>query len=649
MTELSRRTFLSAAAAAGALPILPGVAGTAAAAGAPAPELFGPAAVTAAVVGMAVEGDTGYIVTRGQTPPKIVTVDLASRTVTRIDRLDRGDGGWACTISGGQVYVGTYPTPDLYRYDPATGEVELLGTIGPSGGFVWCLTTAPDGTVYAGTSPRCELWEYRPDTGVLRNLGRVATDTQFARVVAADDTTVYVGTTPLRHVIAVDRATGAKRDIYPAELERAGSVDPIIATGGRVLVSAGGQVLDLAPDGSDYKVIAPPEPSTMIDALTLTPSGELLGAARRTGALYRRVGDALEQVGTVNVGDETRGISLRDGSVLLGGGGSGTLWFHDLATGDTETFDLTEQAGVAGPDLVQSIAYDGSAAYVGGHFYLTVHRPWAGAEPRRIRVAGEVKAMQPHQGRVLAALYPSGELISVDPATDTVTSLGLLGNDQQRPWELALDAERGLLLVASAPGTGRLNGALTVLDLETGAMDAYVGVLPDQGVMSVTLHDGIAYLAGDTWGGGGATPTQPAAQVAAFDLETRTVLWRAEPIAGQASLQHVEVHDGFLYGVYKRVSGTWFALDLATGTVVRQGKLSGYGEIVVHNDQVFAATNFGDYLYRLRPDHDAEQLAGPLVASWFTVPQLEFERGWKAWGVAGRQLARFDLHPRHRR
>ncbi|SDU72784.1 NHL repeat-containing protein [Jiangella alkaliphila] len=648
MTELSRRTFLSAVAAAGALPAVPGIAGVAAAAGSPAPELFGPAAVTAAIVGMAVEGDTGYLVTRGQTPPKVVTVDLAARTVTRIDRLDRGDGGWACTISGGQVYAGTYPTPDLYRYDPVSGEVELLGTIGPSGGFVWCLTTAPDGTVYAGTSPRCELWEYRPDTGVLRKVGRVATDTQFARVVAADDTTVYVGTTPLRHVIAVDRATGAMRDIYPADLERTGSVDAIIATGDRVLVSAGGQVLDLAPDGSDYTVVAPPEPSTMIDGLTLTPSGELLGVARRTGALFRRVGDALEPAGVANAGDETRGLWLRDESVLLGAGGSGVLWFHDLATGDTETFDLTE-TDVAGPDLVQYLSYDRSAVYVGGHFYVTVHRPWAGVEPRRIRVNGEIKAMLPHEGRVLGAIYPSGELISIDPATDTVTSLGMLGNDQQRPWELALDTERGLLLVASAPGTGRLNGALTVLDLATGAMDAYVGLLQDQSVMSVALHDGVAYLAGDTWGGGGATPTQPAAQVAAFDLATRTVLWRTEPIAGQASLQHVEVHDGYLYGVYKRLSGTWFAMDLATRTVVRQGRISGYGEIVVHNDQVFAATNFGDYLYRLRPDHDAEQLAGPLVASWFTVPQLEFERGWTAWGVAGRELARFDLHPRHRR
>ncbi|NEE04166.1 hypothetical protein [Phytoactinopolyspora halotolerans] len=59
---------------------------------APPPELYGTAARTAAIVGTAVDGTTGYFVTRGQTPPKLVTVDLAERRVERIDRLDRGDG-----------------------------------------------------------------------------------------------------------------------------------------------------------------------------------------------------------------------------------------------------------------------------------------------------------------------------------------------------------------------------------------------------------------------------------------------------------------------------------------------------------------------------------------------------------------------------
>jgi hypothetical protein len=170
----------------------------------------------------------------------------------------------------------------------------------------------------------------------------------------------------------------------------------------------------------------------------------------------------------------------------------------------------------------------------------------------------------------------------------------------------------------------------------TGKLQNHPEVLPDQAVVSVTINGGIAYLAGDTYGGGSVTPKRTTAQVAAFDLRTRKVLWRIEPLPAQPSLQHIEVHDSVLYGVYKRISGTWFALDLADGTVRHQGRLSGYGEIVTHRGTVYAATNFGDDIAVIGPDvAEARVLYDGLTASWFTVPQLEFEPdSWRAWGAA---------------
>lgn len=651
MADLTRRSFLHTVgltAAASTLPVgLSAVAPAASAAetASGGVETFGTAALTAAIVGMSVDGDTAYIVTRGQTPPKLVTVDLAARRVETIVRLGRGDGGWATTMSGGQVYAGTYPTPDLYRYDPATGEVTLLGTIGPSGGFVWCLTTAPDGTVYAGTSPRGEVWEYRPDTGALRNLGRALPSATYVRVIAADDRFVYAGTLPTRSIMAYDRVTGAKTDILPPEISRAGGVDALVATGTRVIASVGGQVIDLAPDGSDARILTAPGGSTIIDAMMVGADGVLYATARRTGSVYRRSGDTLELIGSANVGDETRTLALQGSSTLVGGAGSGVIWYHDLDDGSTELFDLTD-TDVAGPDLVQSIALDEDrAVYVGGHYYITSHQPWSGTS-RRTRVAGEPKALLPMGDAVLAALYPSSEIIALDPRSGQVRSYGHTG--YQRPWELAHDPRRQLVLVASAPGTGLLQGALSVLDLRTGELAHYPEVLPDQGVMSVTIAHGVAYLAGDTWGGGSVPPTRSTSQVAAFDLDTRTVLWRREPLPAMPSIQHVEVEGDTMYGVCKRVSGTWFAMDLPTGEILAQGKLSGYGEIVRHRGQVFAAANFGDNIYRLGPGLDqAELLTGPIPTSWYTVPQLEFERRtWRAWGVADRKLARFDLAPR---
>lgn len=612
----------------------------------PEPETFGTAAVTAAIVGWTLDGadpNTAYAVTRGQTPPKVVTIDLANRAVTRIGRIPNGDGGWAATVSNGQVYVGTYPQAELYRHDPASGESRLLGKLTPGSGFVWCLTTAPDGVVYAGTSPGCEVWEYNPATDTLRSLGRAHAAVEFARVITADDRFVYVGTTPERHVVAIDRATGERRDILPPELVGPGAIYDIRATGTRVLATTGGGMYDLAPDGSDVKVLTTPvvEP---LDALTVTAGGEVYVIARRNGGIFRRTGDTLERIGEENVGDENRGLVLQDGELIVAGG-SGGLWYRDLATGESTLFDLAE-TDVAGPDLIQSIALDpGRAVYVGGHYGLTEHKPWDGTS-RRFRIAGEPKALLPLDGKLIAALYPSSEVVELDPATGAVRSFGTTG--LQRPWEIAYDARRGLVLIASAPGTGIRTGALSILDLATGKLQNYPDVLPDQAAVSVTIEGELAYIGGDVYGGGSVTPARTTAQVAAFDLRTRKVRWRVEPLPGQGSLQHIEVHDGVLYGVYKRTSGRWFALDLAGGTLLAQGNLSGYGEIVVHRDTVYAATNFGDDIAVIGPDLAAAHvLYGGLTASWFTVPQLEFEPdSWRAWGAAGRDLARFDLRPR---
>lgn len=648
-TGFTRRTLLSATAltataGTGMAATLDGLQGRTAAAATerPEPQTFGTAAETAAIVGCAVDGSVAYAVTRGQTPPKVVTIDLASRTVTRIGRLPNGDGGWAATVSNGQVYVGTYPQAELYRHDPATGESELLGKLVQGSGFVWCLTTAPDGTIYAGTSPGCEVWEYTPETGALRSLGRAHPAVDFARVIAADDRFVYVGTTPERHIVAINRVSGERRDILPAELVGPGAIYALEATGSRIVAGTEGAVYDLAPDGTDGTVLDLPvtEP---VDALTVTAAGQLYCIARRNGGIFRRDGDTLALVGPENVGDESRALILLDGDLIVAGG-SGGLWYRDLTTGTSTLVDLAD-TDVAGPDLIQSISLDpGRAVYVGGHYGLTAHQPWAGTN-RRFRVAGEPKAMLPLDGKLLAALYPSGEVIQLDPATGDVHSFGTTG--LQRPWEMVHDRRHGLVLIASAPGTGILTGALTVLDLATGTLRSYPEVLPDQAVVSVTVHGGVAYLAGDTYGGGSVPRTRTTAQVAAFDLRTRTVRWQIEPLPDQPSLQHIEVHDGVLYGVYRRTSGTWFAMDLRTGRVQHQGTLSGYGEIVVHRGTVYAATNFGDDIAVIGPDLDqANVLYAGLAASWFTVPQLECEpRSWFAWGAVGRDLARFDLRP----
>lgn len=627
-----------------------GASGTSDPCSGPTIAMYGVASLTAAIVGMTVLGDKAYVVARGQNPPVLGEIDLPSKTLTRAVRLNRGEGGWATTVSGGHIYAGTYPFPDIYRFDPATGQVALIGTIGPSGGFVWCLTTAPDGTVYAGTSPRGEVWEYKPSTGTLRNLGVAFAGQQYVRAIAADDRFVYAGTLPSGYVVAYDRTTGAKTNITPTPY---GGAAAIIARDGRVIAALTKYLVDMAPDGSDAKVIATPAAERLLDAMTMTADGTLYCVGRPTGTVYRRDGDTLVPVAAPTPGDEHRALVPLDATTLLGAAGSGRLWWLNLESKQSEIVELID-AGLSGPDPVQSMAYESrGVVHVGGHFSITTHRTTTRGTrtSQRTSVAGEPKQLQVVGSRLYAAMYPSTELLELDPDRGRVRSLGFIDHDQQRPTDMAHVRDQDLLLVASAPGVGLLKGALTSLDRRRRKITVYKDVITDQSVMSLALDDRrgrrIAYLAGDTWGGGSVPPTRPSATIAAFDLTRREVLWEVTPIEGYASLQHVAVSDGVLYGVYKRLAGAWFAMDLASRTVIRTGRLPSYGELSVHDGHVFASI-FGGVVYRLGPDlAEAQFTLGGLGDGWYNPPQLAWERySPHAWGVAGRDLARLRLDPR---
>ncbi|MEU6062673.1 hypothetical protein [Streptomyces sp. NPDC047097] len=607
---------------------------------------YGTASLTAAIVGVTVLGNHAYVVARGQTPTLVGEIDLTTRKLTRTFRLDRGDGGWAATVSGGQVYVGTYPYPDIHRVDPATGTTTRIATVGPAGGFVWCLTTAPDGTVYAGTSPRGEVWEYKPDTGRLRNLGPAFAGEGYVRAIAADDRYVYAGTLPQGYLIAYDRVTGAKRNLTP---EPYGGAAALTAHGGRVYGLFGRSLLDLDHDGGTAKVLTIPAGERIADALAVTADGTVYIVGRPTGTVYRRDGDTFTTVAAPATGDEHRALIPLSGNTMLGAVGSGRLWWLDRSTGAAQVVELID-IGLSGPDPVQSIAFQqGGTVHVGGHYSLTTHRPARGTS-NRIRIPGEPKQIRVIGGRVYAAMYPSTELLEIDAGRERVRSLGFIDNGQQRPTDMAYRSDDDLLLISSAPPAGGLKGALTLLERSRGRITVYRDVIPDQSVMSVALDDRpgrrIAYLAGDTWGGGSVPPTRTAASIAAFDLRRGTVLWETAPLAGNASLQHIEVLDGVLYGICKRQSGTWFAMDLDTRTVTATGTLPSYGELSVQFGQVYASVFSGD-VYRLGPDlTEAQLVLGGLDDGWYNPPQLAWERStWYAWGVATRDLARLRLDP----
>ncbi|MDA0633907.1 PQQ-binding-like beta-propeller repeat protein [Nonomuraea sp. MCN248] len=616
--------------------------------GDPAVTTYGPSSLTAAIVGAAVHDGRAYLVSRGPKPPVLAELDLATRKVLRSVTLPDGpatgepEGGWAVAVSGGKVYVGTYPVPDLYSFDIATGQVAHLHSFGAAGGFVWSLAAAPDGTLYAGTSSDGRVWEYVPGTGAVRRFGVLASGEHYVRAVAADDRYVYAGLLEKKLLMRIDRVSGAITQLATA----GAAFGAVTVNGDRVVAVAGSELIDVRKDGSDLRRVT--VGSGLLDAVTPVGDGSVYTASRPDGTVYRyRTGDtALTRVAAPpSYEDETRLLHVSGQDTLLAFAGSGALWELDTRAGTAAFTDLIDAGMPVGADRTQSmLVVPGRAVYRGGHFALDV-RDLRTGEERRIRVTGEPKDLVRHGNKIYAAMYPTGEIISVDVRTDEVRSVGHLGHEQKRPWDIEYDPRSDKLLVATSSLSASVPGALSVVDPHTGEVDVYQNVIPGQNLMSLSLDEkkGVVYLAGDVFG-----TSAPTASIAAFDLRARTVLWQADPMPGHRTFQDVKVHDGLLYASYKRDSGAWIALDLATRQVVQQGRLSGYGELTVHRGRVFASVfREGGNAYELDAERGATLLATGMGDEWFTNPQLHFEPGsWNAWAIVGRDLARLRLDPR---
>ncbi|MFE0155139.1 hypothetical protein ACFWY5_48930 [Nonomuraea sp. NPDC059007] len=611
---------------------------------------YGPASVTGAIVGATVHDGHAYVVSRGPKPPVVAEIDLATRKVTRTATLPDGpaagepEGGWATAVADGKLYIGTYPVPDLYSYDLATGQVAHLRSFGANGGFVWSMAAAPDGALYLGTSSDGRLWEYIPSTGAVRRYGVLAQGEHYVRAVAVDDTTAYAGLLEKAKLLAVDRVSGVVRELAQGPA----AVGTVALYGDRVLAASGSTLIDVRKDGTDRRQFEAGVGT--IDAFEVAPDGTVYLTSRPGGAVYSyRTGQnaVIKVADPPSPGEETRALHL-NGQQLIGFAGSGGMWWLNLASGTSEFVDLIDAGMPAGPERTQSILLvPNRALYIGGHFAVEVRDLRTGKQ-RRIRVVGEPKAMVRRGNEIYAALYPSGEIISMNMHTDEVRSHGYIGHGQSRPWDIEHDPVTDTILVASAPTGAKLSGALTVLDPATGKLDVYPNVIPDQSLMSLSVDAarGVVYLGGDVLGGGGTPPTKTTASIAAFDLRRGTVLWQIDPLPNHRTFQDLKVHDGLLYAVYKRVLGAWIALDPATGTIKHQGLLSGHGELYVHRGRVFTSTYFGGgNAYEL--GSEAKLLATGLGDEWHTNPQLQFEPGsFNAWTIVGRNLAKVRLDPR---
>ncbi|GAB3437040.1 hypothetical protein GCM10027569_91410 [Flindersiella endophytica] len=569
-------------------------------------ENLGPASsVTATTVADQV-GDRLYTATAGVSPVVVGAYDAATKRIDRKFPLPTGDGVWGMTHLGTDLYVGTYGPGHLYKIDTVAGTVTKVADMGQ---WIWALTVSPDGKIFAGTYPNAEVYEYDPATGRTKNHGVVQAGEKYVRSIAVTGDTIFAGIGSHAHLIAIDRSSGAKRDLLPAKYADRTFVATLDIAGDTLAAAlsptATMLVYDLRDLSAPPREVQPPDDS-YVTAATVEPStGDVYFGTRPSGTLYHWVASSGELKRLGQPFDGATFYRIFPSARTIRGQLAGHVVDYDVASGEFSLVDLAEAGLPAQPELPMAVTISGGRALVSGKGGIQVH-DLAGGDSTRISLVGEAKTMTPvgRPGRetVYLGVYTLARLFQMRsdrPGNDySLAELDPIRNEQTRPTDATYVASRRALLVGTEPDYGKLNGALSIRDQRDGKLDVYRGVIPNQTVLSVAATDHNAYLGSSTRNGLGTDPIVKEATLSQFDLRTRKVRWQITPVPGATAITDVEVYRGLVYLLTN--TGKLAVVDPTRQTVLSVTQAgAGWGSLVQAGGGLYGADGFT--LFRIDP------------------------------------------------
>jgi streptogramin lyase len=549
-----------------------------------------------------------YTVLMGQ-PAMLVATDVLTAQVLKTYPLPSTSGAWSVMATEDSVYVGAYNQGLMYRLDLKTDEVKNLGHPLPAKDVMLYPTVEANGKIYGGAYSSGHAFELDPATNQFRDLGQVTTTTaheKWIRVTAHDPKTnkLFFGIGNEPQLVEYDLATGNKRDLLPKEYADITSVYDLTIEGGRafcrketnnpyenfVLEIATGKTIpvknaDTGETGLTFinasRGLSPKSPIANklyyvalnrdfceydLDTNTIKslgihwpsvatgyrwvelkdaewPGWTLVGTLGNTGQLYRYnpqtgkndVREIAYPGQPINIHDIEAGP---DGKIYSGGYLAGNMGVYDPATSKT--------THLSGSGQTEGLVFLGKKLYMGVYpngrvFEYDTEKPWTGAQPMFIK---QVKGSNPD------------EIFSLEYNKDIPGY-----TNQDRPFAMAAAEDLQKLIVGTVPKNGMLGGALAVWDAkERGEPEVYWNIVPDQSIVSLVYRDGVAYGGTSIYGGLGAKEPAKEAQLFAWDVARKKMLYSI-PMPGEPAITQLLVRpDGNIWGL---AGGELFVFDPA--------------------------------------------------------------------------------------
>jgi streptogramin lyase len=444
------------------------------------------------------------------------------------------ESGARCMAVGpdGNVYLGTLPGAHFLKVDVKANKLIDLGRPSPTEQYIWDVNFGPDGKLYGATYPQAKLVSYDPKTGKQEDLGRMDPVEQYAHyVVGSDDGFIYTGIgTSKANIAAYQISTGEHREILPEEFQSVGQANVYRGQDGNIYGTAAGHRFRLKN-------------------WTATPIGD----KEASPAVLR---NRLHEGRTVEIQD--RMLRLRD----------------------SKTGEVTERAfAYQGNDLPLFRIAFGPDGELYGSSVLPIHFVKLDRATRTLPElgglgGGEVYSFLSHGKQLLMGAYSGlAPLMAFDPSRPFSQESGtrnpalenFKGSDSGWRPEAMINGPGNLVYLGAVAGYGRLGGPLTVWNTETGSVEQYHHLIPDESVVSLTVWKDRIVGGTTVGGGGGSHPTQKEATVFIWNPRTREMECAVRPVTGASAIDDlITAPNGLVYGV---AHGTLFVFDPESRTI----------------------------------------------------------------------------------
>ncbi|QWC22481.1 hypothetical protein KJK41_19825 [Bacillus haikouensis] len=521
--------------------------------------------------------DVMYTTASGS-PAIFQVIDLESQEVLRSYPLEGTGAVWThITVPNGNVYIGG--NGHLYEYSPGTQEVKDLGGIGES--VVYGLSYDEDGRVYFGSFPNAKAGMYDPSTGEMRDYGTVAPGQSYTRSTAYHDGFLYLGVGVDNRMVKLDVETGEYESIpVPDHVIQGSSVWQMDAFGDYIVAGVGGgdnsllfyntntdqwedtyyennkglRLIQGLP-GSDKAYFQQGGRIMEIDHETLDASD--------TGV---RFGTFIRNTGWV----ELEGDPDFPGYSLVTVQFAGQVTYMNLETKKVKTIQLPV---VGNPIPIQTLENgpDGNlymSGYPGGKG--AVYRP--DSDTSEMFTLGQAEGMAAIGDKMYFGVYPGAIIYELDTTKEVLDRQQIYDiPHQDRPFEM--EPVNDKLYIGTIPDYGKLGGSLTILDpADPDNAQVFENVIHNQAIVALAEKGDKLYGSTTIAGGLGIDPTEEAAKVFVWDLESNEKITEFVPdipgldynprmISGMS-----EGPDGLLWSA---ADGTIFAMDPETLEVVK--------------------------------------------------------------------------------